>query len=110
MTTTAAVYPEVRELLEEPDRIRREAFKLLEAGELERVPSDGGIRFTTLRHREGGIQRISFEVDAEKARVMKYSSHPAALAAVREDVFLKLVEILGGNLVTIEDPNLVGRG
>lgn len=107
MTTTAAVYPEVRELLEAPDRIRREAFKLLEAGELERLETGRGFRFTVYRHREGGIQQISFPVDDVSRSIY---TRPIELEAIRKEIFLKLVEILEGSLVTIEDPNLVGRG
>lgn len=94
--TTGALYPEVRQVLERPDRIRRVAFELMKHPDasLERLPESGQRYTTYLRRTDGAIKTIHIEIPDDIAKLARFSSHPAAVAALRGHVFERLVELL----------------
>ena len=91
MTTTAIVYPEVRAELERPDRIRREAFKLLEKGQLFKLSGRSRLVFTVEREENGHIELMKIDVDP----IPEWKPGASvALAETREEIYRKLVELL----------------
>jgi hypothetical protein len=92
---TGAVYPEVRETLERPDRIRREAFQLLEKGELLRLENRRNLVFRADRQRDGHTQTVQVDVaGADRINAAGAVNSREAMAKIREEIFLKLVELL----------------
>lgn len=92
MTTTAAVYPEVRALLERPDRIRREAFELLDRCEVHKLESlKGKLRVTLDRIVNGRGSSIAFDIDDPQ---MGIRQREAAVKLIRGQIYERLVEIL----------------
>lgn len=92
MTTTGALYPEVRELLERPDRIRREAFELLDRCEVHKLAELAGKLRVTVRRMVNGLgHSIAFDVDDPQMGARRRAE---AVKQIRGQIYERLVEIL----------------